>query len=288
MSSNPNTSTRHVSDETREDEQFTEIREIHALTPPRLPPPQTNSGHNHRSSSLSIASSTDSENFTTISREFNALVLAGSTIDHNNITPQPHPHDQYETTTSNNNSSNNNNNNNNLGRIREEDMMEETNPLAIVLDNNPLDPVQSPTTRRVVAGGSSGGGRGTRVGGEEQHVSVDKVKKEEVDAKISAWQNAKVAKINNRFKREDAVINGWEGEQVQKATTWLKKVERKLEEKRAKALEKTQNKIAKAHRKAEERKASSEAKRGTKVARVLEIANLMRAVGRPPAKKSFF
>lgn len=64
-------------------------------------------------------------------------------------------------------------------------------------------------------------------------------------------------------------------------------MQRKLEEKRARALEKTQNKIAKARRKAEERKASAEAKRGTKVARVLEIANLMRAVGRPPAKKIF-
>lgn len=49
-----------------------------------------------------------------------------------------------------------------------------------------------------------------------------------------------------------------------------------------------QNKVAKAHRKAEERRASAEAKRGTKVARVLEIAGLMRAVGRPPSKKSFF
>ncbi|KHN26327.1 Hypothetical protein glysoja_029281 [Glycine soja] len=68
----------------------------------------------------------------------------------------------------------------------------------------------------------------------------------------------------------------------------MKKVERKLEEKRARAMEKMQNDIAKAHRKAEERRASAEAKRGTKVARVLEIASLMRAVGRPPAKKSFF
>lgn len=65
-------------------------------------------------------------------------------------------------------------------------------------------------------------------------------------------------------------------------------VQRKLEEKRAKALEKMQNEVAKAHRKAEERRASAEAKRGTKVARVLEIANLMRAVGRAPSKRSFF
>lgn len=65
-------------------------------------------------------------------------------------------------------------------------------------------------------------------------------------------------------------------------------LQRKLEEKRAKALEKMQNDIAKARRKAEERRASAEATRGTKVARVLEIANLMRAVGRAPVKRSFF
>lgn len=65
-------------------------------------------------------------------------------------------------------------------------------------------------------------------------------------------------------------------------------LQRKLEEKRARALEKMQNDIAKARRKAEERRASAEAKRGTKVARVLEIANLMRAVGRAPVKRSFF
>lgn len=65
-------------------------------------------------------------------------------------------------------------------------------------------------------------------------------------------------------------------------------IQRKLEEKRAKALEKMQNDVANARRKAEERRASAEAKRGTKVARVLELANLMRAVGRAPAKRSFF
>ncbi|CAJ1911257.1 unnamed protein product [Sphenostylis stenocarpa] len=251
------------------EEEDEHIREIHALTPPRPPPPRGrpwDTLHTHRSSSLSVASTdggtSSSDNFTTMSREFSALVLAGSTIDPDNnhsITPI-----------------NENNVNNNLGRIREEELMEETNPLAIVPDNHPLDPVPSSSVM-----GASGGAR-------EEHVSVQRVKKEEVDAKISAWQNAKVAKINNRFKREDAVINGWESEQVQKASSWMKKVERKLEEKRARAMEKMQNDIAKAHRKAEERRASAEAKRGTKVARVLEIASLMRAVGRPPAKKSFF
>lgn len=153
---------------------------------------------------------------------------------------------------------------------------EETNPLAIVLDSQPMN---TPTP----AGRRSGGG-----GASAETVSVHRVKKEEVETKITAWQTAKVAKINNRFKREDAVINGWENEQLQKSTSWMKKIERKLEEKRAKAMEKMQNNIAKAHRKAEERRASAEAKRGTKVARVLEVAYLMRAVGKPPSKRSFF
>ena len=148
------------------------------------------------------------ENFTSMSREFSALVLAGSSIDHNNSSTSP----------LNGHHGNNEggNNVNNLGRIGEDELMEETNPLAIVPDNNPLDLVASPTRH--------GGMAGVTISGQSE-VSVQRVKKEEVEAKIGAWQNAKVAKINNRFKREDAVINGWENEQVQKANSWMKKVE---------------------------------------------------------------
>ncbi|KAL4344757.1 hypothetical protein AHAS_Ahas11G0210300 [Arachis hypogaea] len=49
-----------------------------------------------------------------------------------------------------------------------------------------------------------------------EEVSVQRVKKEEVNAKISAWQNNKIAKINNRFKRKNAIIEGWESEQTNK------------------------------------------------------------------------
>ncbi|KAL1554633.1 remorin 4.2-like [Salvia divinorum] len=197
------------------------MRDIHALRPPP-------------SSSLSMASSASGENFTTISREFNALVLAGSRFRaHQNQTgPEPL----------------------------------ETNPLAIVVDPNPL---QSPPPPREVA-------------------TVQRVKKEEAETKITAWQNAKIAKINNRFKREETVINGWEDKQVHKSSSWMKHVERNIEEKRAKALEKMLNDIATAHRKAEVKRASAEGKRGTKIARVLEIATFMRAMGRAPSKRSFF
>ncbi|XP_031127011.1 remorin 4.1 [Ipomoea triloba] len=250
----------HEEDDDREED----IRDIHALTPPPVPQPpeNTRAARLRSSSSLSVASTegAPSENFSSMSREFNALVLAGSSFNPNNVNGPEHDGP------------------NNLGRIGEEEPPEqETNPLAIVPDNEAM---ASSPRRAGAAGGAS-----SVSGGE---VTVQRVKKEEVETKISAWQTAKIAKINNRFKREDAIINGWESEEVQKASSWMKKVERKLEEKRAKALEKMQNDIAKARRKAEERRASAEATRGTKVARVLEIANLMRAVGRAPVKRSFF
>ncbi|KAI3682383.1 hypothetical protein L1987_82326 [Smallanthus sonchifolius] len=237
------------------------IREIHALTSPQPQPPpppyrlwETTS---HRSSSLSVGS-TESENFTTMSREFNALVLAGTGMGRSETS---------EVT----NSMNTNNGSSNLERIREDDMTE-NNLLAIVRDVNPI---VSPPRR---------GGRSSNT----SEVTVQSVKKEEVESKISAWQNAKISKINNRLKRDEAIINGWENEQVQKSSSWMKKIERKLEAKRAHAMEKMQNDIAKARRKAEERRATSEGKRGTKVARVMEVANLMRAIGRAPAKRHFF
>ncbi|KAL5067205.1 hypothetical protein RYX36_018092 [Vicia faba] len=273
-------STSHTRENDDYDERDEEIREIHALTPPH---PLTRQPHSHQSSFVSIPNTevASTENFTSISTEFSALVQAGSSIDYNNISPMM---SNTNTTTSNSNERESYYNNNSsrsfhsLLRIREDELMEETNPLAIVADsdNNPLEMLPSSSSS------------GTINGHLQSEVSVERVKKEEVESKIAAWQNAKVAKINNRFKREDAVINGWENEQVQKANSWMKKVERKLEEKRAKALEKMQNEVVRAHRKAQERRASSEAKRGTKIAKILEICNLRRAVGKAPSKRSFF
>ncbi|GMH20147.1 hypothetical protein Nepgr_021988 [Nepenthes gracilis] len=257
---NAHRATAHTTGNRHEDQQEdNQFRDIHALTPPHPPPVD------RQRRSLSMGSEANSgENFTTISREFNALVLAGSVIN---------------TTNGHENDGGNNGSGANLGRIGEDEAApEEMNPLDIVPDNNPLDPVPSP--RATSRSGSAMVGHG--------EVSMQSVKKEEVEAKISAWQNAKISKINNRFKREDAVIGGWEGDQVQKATSWMKKFERKLEEKRARAMEKMQNDIAKAHRKAQEKRASAEAKRGTKVASILEMANLMRAVGSAPTKRSYF
>lgn len=170
---------------------FTEIREIHALNPPQAPPSRGRArdpwdAASHRSTSLSVS---EVENFTSMSREFNAMVVAGSNL-------------QIDAAAADGTSS--------LGRIGE-DVLEETNPLAIVPDNNP--PFPSP--RRPFSSSSS----------VADEVSVHRVKKDEVTAKISAWQGVEVAKINNRFKRVDVTINGWESEQIERATALFKKIE---------------------------------------------------------------
>ncbi|KAL9232561.1 hypothetical protein vseg_007660 [Gypsophila vaccaria] len=244
-----------------DEEEAHEFRDIHALTP--------------ASRRSSIASEVMSENFSSMSREFNALVLAGS-----NIEQEP-----------------------NLDRIGEDEAEAEEgadddsiNPLAIVPDVNPLPlplplphPRPSPRPRpRPPPPPPHSYSYSNNDTSDPPGVEVHRVKKEEVDAKITAWETAKIAKINNRFKRQDAIITGWENEQVHTASTRMKFVERKLEEKRARAREKMENEIAKAHRKAEERRATAEGKRGRKVAKVVQVASLMRAVGRPPAKRSFF
>nr|XP_043635557.1 remorin 4.2-like isoform X2 [Erigeron canadensis] len=199
MFNQASTSTQHQQDDEDDND---DIREIHALSPhPQPPQPPIISSQqprrgelawettSHRSSNLSVAST----EFTTMSREFNALVIAGNDIDVNE-------HNEPII---------------NLERIREEDQFQrDTNPLAIVADNNPI--MASPTRR---------GNIGTNSHSQNDVTSMQRVKKEEVESKISAWQNAKIAKINNRFKRDDAIINGWESEQVQKSTSWMKKVE---------------------------------------------------------------
>lgn len=267
-----------------EEEEEPEFRDIHALSPPRAlslyrrsRPGSRDSwgsaagaGGSRHTSIRSVGSDTaPSELFPTMSREFSAMVAAAASANASSSAAAAHgesvPNDDA------------------LGRIGEEEV-EETNPLAIVPDSNPIPSPRRGLSPRPVAGGEvavPGAGQGNEV-------SVGQVKKDEVETKIAAWQIAEVAKVNNRFKREEVVINGWEGDQVEKASAWLNKYERKLEEKRAKAMEKAQNEVARARRKAEDKRASAEAKRGTKVARVLELANFMRAVGRAPTKRSFF
>uniref|UniRef100_A0A0E0E909 Remorin C-terminal domain-containing protein n=1 Tax=Oryza meridionalis TaxID=40149 RepID=A0A0E0E909_9ORYZ len=225
-------------DDVADDVEVEAFRDIHPEpSPPHLPPPPLRQpswdAASHRSlSSSGAGGGGDVELFATMSREFTAMVAAGSSSAPSPDVPGDAPAAADLNLLQ-------------LARIGENEPAAEANALAIV-------------------------------------------KKEEVEAKVAAWQAEEVAKINNKFKREEVVINGWESQQVDKATAWLAKIERKLEEERAKATEKARNEAAAARRKAEERRASAEARRGRKTAEVLDRANFCKAAGRVPSKRSFF
>jgi hypothetical protein len=178
-------------DDEEEGSSVTTFRDIHPLTPDVAPTPTspTRAASWDTASHRSFASS--EEQYMTMSREFTAMVAAGA------ATMQT--------------SSGDGNANDQLTSISE-DEMEGTNPLAIVPDSHPVaTPARPPLDLEVVPAGPP--------------VEAGQVKKAEVETKVTAWQTAEMAKINNRFKREELVINGWETDQVEKASAWLKKIE---------------------------------------------------------------
>jgi hypothetical protein len=202
-----------------EDEEEPEFRDIHALSPPpsyrrgRGESWGSAAGGSRHTSIRSVGSDTaPSEPFPTMSREFSAMVAAAATATAN------------AAAAANGAGSDADRDVDAMGRIGEGDELEETNPLAIVPDSNPIpSPRRVPPTPGADVALAGTGAQGH--GGGEGGVSVGQVKKEEVESKIAAWQIAEVAKVNNRFKREEVVINGWEGDQVEKASGWLKKYE---------------------------------------------------------------
>lgn len=58
-----------------------------------------------------------------------------------------------------------------------------------------------------------------------KELALQKVKKDKIEAKAVAWEEAKLAKVDNRFKRDEAIIEAWENEQKVRANIKMKKVE---------------------------------------------------------------
>jgi hypothetical protein len=177
-------------DDVADDVEVEAFRDIHPEpSPPHLPPPPLRQpswdAASHRSlSSSGAGGGGDVELFATMSREFTAMVAAGSSSAPSPDVPGDAPAAADLNLLQ-------------LARIGENEPAAEANALAIV----------------PAAAGSG------------PPAPVEQVKKEEVEAKVAAWQAEEVAKINNKFKREEVVINGWESQQVDKATAWLAKIE---------------------------------------------------------------
>lgn len=117
-----------------------------------------------------------------------------------------------------------------------------------------------------------------------KNIDLEEVKKNVLETRAAAWEEAEEAKYMARFKREEAKIQAWENHEKAKAEAEMRRIEVKIEKIRSHAHEKLMNKLAAAKRRAEERRAVAEAKRGEQAAKTLTHANHIRRTGRMPSQ----
>ncbi|KAL2623201.1 hypothetical protein R1flu_003406 [Riccia fluitans] len=116
-------------------------------------------------------------------------------------------------------------------------------------------------------------------------LSVDfkEVKKNVLEARAAAWEEAEQSKYMSRYHREEAKIVAWEAHQKAKAEAEMRKVEVKLERMRSHANEILQNKIASVHMRAENMRAAAAAACGEQAAKTNQWAQRIRSSGRSPS-----
>ncbi|KAL3690917.1 hypothetical protein R1sor_004568 [Riccia sorocarpa] len=121
--------------------------------------------------------------------------------------------------------------------------------------------------------------------GKSLRLSVDfkEVKRNVLEARAAAWEEAEQSKYMSRYHREEAKIVAWEAHQKAKAEAEMRKVEVKLERMRSHANEILQNKIASVHMRAENMRAAAAAAYGERAAKTNEWAQHIRASGRSPS-----
>lgn len=100
-----------------------------------------------------------------------------------------------------------------------------------------------------------------------------------VEARAHAWEEAERSKCLARFKREEAKITAWENHQKAKAEAELKKLEVKLEKVRSHTTEKIMNKVAAAHKRAEDMRATIAVQQAEQLAKTMDRAASVRKTG---------
>ncbi|MCO5567464.1 hypothetical protein L7F22_021155 [Adiantum nelumboides] len=117
-----------------------------------------------------------------------------------------------------------------------------------------------------------------------KNIDLEEVKKNMLEARAAAWEEAEEAKYIARFEREEAKIQAWENHEKAKAEAEMRRIEMKIEKIRSHAHEKLMNKLAAAKRRAEERRADAEARRSEQAAKTVTVANRIRRTGRVPSQ----
>lgn len=116
-----------------------------------------------------------------------------------------------------------------------------------------------------------------------KNIDLEEVKKNVLETRAAAWEEAEQAKYMARFKREEAKIQAWENHEKAKAEAEMRRIEVKVEKIRSHAHEKLMNTLAAAKRRAEERRAVAEARRGEQAAKTAQHAHHIRRTGRVPS-----
>lgn len=119
-----------------------------------------------------------------------------------------------------------------------------------------------------------------------KNIDLEEVKKNVLETRAAAWEEAEQSKFLARFKREEANILAWESHEKAKAEAELRRIEIKVEKIRMRAHEKLLEKLAVARQKAEQRLAAAEEKRCEQAAKTTHRADYIRQTGRLPS--SFF
>ncbi|KAH7300231.1 hypothetical protein KP509_24G052100 [Ceratopteris richardii] len=116
-----------------------------------------------------------------------------------------------------------------------------------------------------------------------KRIDLEEVKRNVLEARATAWEEAEQSKFVARFEREEAKIQAWENLEKAKAEAEMRRIEVKIEKIRSHAHEKLMNKLAATKRRAEERRAIAEARRSEQAAKVVATANHIRQTGRMPS-----
>ncbi|XP_077242970.1 uncharacterized protein LOC143883506 isoform X2 [Tasmannia lanceolata] len=112
---------------------------------------------------------------------------------------------------------------------------------------------------------------------------MSEVKRNEIEAKITAWKAAKALKLTNKLRSKETEISAWESKQIKKARNDVKEFERKMDEKREKAFQKMEQRINEVRRKAEEKKVKKRNEALKKISQLSQVAKKMGATGKLPA-----
>ncbi|XP_071690924.1 uncharacterized protein [Rutidosis leptorrhynchoides] len=208
-----------------------------------------------------------------------------------------------------------NENNNNPGSVVRSicvrDMGTEMTPMASQDPSRTATPIRAttPAARSPIGSGSStparlfpNGGHGVDVGGptrfnrERVESNAENVlesktldqdsKRNSLETRAMAWDEAERAKYMARYKREEVKIQSWENHEKRKAEMEMKKLEAKAERLKSRAQEKYTNKLASTRRIAEEKRAKAEVNLNEKAVKTSERADYIRRKGYLPSSFS--